>query len=186
MADILAAGTDAARDALRGAHVAFGVFDGVHAGHRFLIGKALARAAARGGVTTVLTFDIDPDELFCADRLMKLLPNGERLAMLAETGVDAVCVLHFDRDFASLPPEGFLESTFGGALPASVHVGRDIRFGSHALGTLRELEQWGSARGVEVFGYDLLTAQGEPITATRIRSLLAAGDDAQAHQLLGR
>ncbi|MFR5000260.1 MAG: adenylyltransferase/cytidyltransferase family protein, partial [Slackia sp.] len=77
---------------LAGASCAFGVFDGVHRGHRFLIDEAIRTAAERGGISAVLTFDIDPDERFHADRLTKLMTNERRIEALAETGVDAVVV----------------------------------------------------------------------------------------------
>ena len=131
-----------------------------------------------------LTFDIDPDELFRPDALRKLLSNEERLQTLAGTGVDAVAVLRFDRAFASLAPEEFLAATFTGNLPAALHVGRDFRFGNRASGDLATLQGWGAANGVRVTGHDLLAADGAPITATRIRALLASGDEAAARALL--
>ncbi len=186
MTEIVYLDTERDRQRLAGASCAFGVFDGVHTGHRFLIDEAREFAYGAGADTVVLTFDIDPDELFHPDRLHKLLSNEDRLAMLAETGVDAVCVLRFNREFASQLPEAFLAATFGEALPAALHVGYDIRFGSRASGTLATLEEWGAAHGVAVFGHDLLTSDGAPITATRIRLLLEAGDELEAHRLLGR
>ena len=84
-----------------GASCAFGVFDGVHRGHRFLIDQAKRTAAESGGKSIALTFDIDPDERFHADRLKKLMTNEQRVKALADTGVDCVVVLperfHADR-----------------------------------------------------------------------------------------
>ena len=89
------------------------VFDGVHEGHRFLIARACETAREGGGPSCVLTFDIDPDEVFHAERLKKLMDNDARIAMLADTGVDRVCVLPFTRTFAALSPQDFLQKTFG-------------------------------------------------------------------------
>ena len=185
MADIVYLDASADGAVLEGASSAFGVFDGVHKGHRYLIDQARATARETGGKAVALTFDTDPDELFHPERLRKLLSNAQRLEMLAESGVDAVAVLRFDRAFAALAPEEFLNRTFAGRLPACIHVGRDIRFGSKASGDLRTLETWGSANGVRVVGHDLLMSGGEPITATRVRLLLEAGDAEAAHALLG-
>ena len=72
MAQIYRKGSGAAaRAALAGASCAFGVFDGVHEGHRFIIGAAADAARSRGGVSAVITFDVDPDELFRPDELRK-------------------------------------------------------------------------------------------------------------------
>ena len=83
------------------ASVAFGVFDGVHEGHRFIIGEAVNTAREEGRASAVITFDIDPDEVFAADRLKKLMTNEVRIAKLAELDVDAVVVLPFSREFAA-------------------------------------------------------------------------------------
>ena len=86
------------------ASVAFGVFDGVHEGHRFIIGEAVNTAREEGRASAVITFDIDPDEVFAADRLKKLMTNEARIAKLAELDVDAVVVLPFSREFAAQSP----------------------------------------------------------------------------------
>ena len=169
-----------------GSSCAFGVFDGVHRGHRFLIDQARETARTSGGKSIALTFDIDPDEVFHADRLKKLMANEKRLAMLAETGVDAVVVLPFTREFAASSPEEFLVSTFDGTVPAYLHVGYDFKFGARAAGTVRELKNWGIDVGTAICAHELEGADGAPITATRIRLLLAKGDIAEANRLLGR
>lgn len=165
---------------------AFGVFDGVHAGHRYLIGQACATAGESGGTSVALTFDIDPDEVFHPDRLKKLMANEERLGMLAATGVDAVVVLPFTPAFSALTPDEFLKATFNGTAPAFLHVGYDFKFGARAAGTVRELEAWGSAAGTSVVAHDLKGADGAPITATRIRLLLGEGNIEEANLLLER
>ena len=101
------------------ASVAFGVFDGVHEGHRFIIGEAVNTAREEGRASAVITFDIDPDEVFAADRLKKLMTNEARIAKLAELDVDAVVVLPFSREFAAQSPEDFLDACFGGATSTS-------------------------------------------------------------------
>lgn len=183
MADIVFLDTPQDRSLLAGSSCAFGVFDGVHRGHRFLIGEAVRSARSTAGRAVALTFDIDPDELFHSDRLHKLLSNDDRLDALAGAGVDIVAVLRFNLDFAALSPELFLERTFEGNLPAHVHVGHDIRFGNRALGDIAMLEEWGAANDVQVHAHELLTEGGEPITATRIRKLLEAGCDEEARFL---
>lgn len=170
----------------QGASCAFGVFDGVHRGHRFLLQCAQETAAASQGRSLALTFDKDPDEVFHPDRLKKLLTNHDRLQMLAATGVDAVVVLPFTPDFAALNPREFLEKTFGGHVPAYLHVGFDFHFGARARGSVAELEEWATCFGTHIDAHDLKNDEGAPITATRIRLLLDATDIEEANHLLGR
>lgn len=173
-------------DALRGSSCAFGVFDGVHRGHQFIIDCAQKEATERGCTCAIITFDHDPDELFCPDKLDKIMTNGERIEALSNLGADYVIVIPFTREFASQSPEEFLASMFGGSLPAAIHIGCDFRFGACARGTLATLEEWGSANGVHVVGHELLEVDGAPVTSTRIRKLMAQGDIEEAEKLLGR
>ena len=173
------------RSLLAGASVAFGVFDGVHRGHQFLIDETCATACESGGISAVLTFDIDPDERFHPDRLKKLMSNEQRIKELAQTGVDAVVVLPFTIEFASQEPAAFLDSLFKGAVPYAMHVGSDFRFGARASGEVANLESWAAHYGMHVYAHDLKSADGKPITATRIRLLLADGKCEQAIALLG-
>lgn len=169
-----------------GSSCAFGVFDGVHCGHRYLLSCAQETAQENGGASIALTFDIDPDEVFHPERLKKLMTNEERMRMLAESGVDAVVVLPFTQRFSASSPEEFLANTFNGHAPAYLHVGFDFRFGAKAVGTVRELSSWSDGVGTEVCAHDLASADGAPITATRIRLLLADNDIVEANKLLGR
>ena len=139
------------------ASVAFGVFDGVHEGHRFIIGEAVNTAREEGRASAVITFDIDPDEVFAADRLKKLMTNEARIAKLAELDVDAVVVLPFSREFAAQSPEDFLDACFGGGVPSHIHIGSDFHFGRKAAGNVESLRVWGAERGMEVHGHELLS-----------------------------
>lgn len=165
---------------------AFGVFDGVHLGHQYLLESAIKTAAESGGQSIALTFDIDPDECFHPDRLKKLMSNDRRLEFLESSGVDAVVALPFTRDFAALSPEEFLSKTFNGHVPAYLHVGLDFRFGYRAAGTVADLGEWGAEVGTYIAAHNLKSADGAAITATRIRKLLAAHDLDEAAKLLGR
>ncbi|MGN0037974.1 MAG: hypothetical protein ACI36Y_02405 [Coriobacteriales bacterium] len=169
-----------------GASLSFGVFDGVHKGHRFLIDCAKETAHITKGKAVVLTFSIDPDELFAKDKLMKLMSNQERVRTLASTGVDYVAVLPFDREFAALSTDDFLAWTFGKSAPLYIHVGKNFRFGCKASGTIEDLEHWGDSIGARAIEHDLVEHDGRPISATRIRGLLREGDVHQAETLLGR
>ncbi len=168
-----------------GASCAFGVFDGVHKGHQFLIECAKQSAKASGGKSLVLTFDIDPDEVFRSDQLKKLMTNSDRIATLARTGVDGVVVFPFTTKFAASTPEEFLRKTFGDSVPAYLHVGFDFKFGARAKGTVDDLRFWGETNGTIIDAHGLKSEDGAPITATRIRMLLGEGDIVEANRLLG-
>lgn len=170
---------------LAGSSCAFGVFDGVHEGHRYIIARAVAAARKAGARALIMTFDIDPDELFGRHDVKKLMGNEQRINALAALDVDGVVVVPFTRAFAALEPEAFLDCALGGHVPASIHIGCDFRFGSRARGTVEDLRRWGAKRAMTVDACELLSSDGAPITATRIRGLLAQGAIREANALLG-
>ena len=165
---------------------AFGVFDGVHLGHQYLLSCAKKTAQYNGGKSIALTFDIDPDEIFHPNRLRKLMSNERRLEALLNSGVDAVVALPFTKSFSSLSPEEFLRKTFNGYAPSNLHVGLDFHFGAKAAGSVADLAEWGAAVGTHIDAHNLQSADGAPITATRIRLLLMEHDLDEAQRLLGR
>ena len=167
-----------------GSSCAFGVFDGLHTGHRFLIDQAIATKQS-GKPAIAITFNIDPDEVFHPDRLKKLMRNADRLAALQASGVDDVVALPFNEDFYTKSPEEFLATSFPKGVPAHLHVGEDFRFGARAAGTVQTLQEWGSRVGCTVHPHELVSADGLPITATRIRKLLLDCQLDEANRLLG-
>ena len=168
-----------------GASCAFGVFDGMHVGHRFLLDQAVQTKEKPDGTSLAITFDVDPDEVFHPERLKKLMRNADRLDALAHSGVDDVAVLVFDRSLFSLKPEEFLAYAFSSGAPSHLHVGEDFRFGAKAAGTVETLRAWGATVGCEVHAHALVSADGAPVTATRIRKLLLACEVREANRLLG-
>lgn len=167
-----------------GSSCAFGVFDGLHAGHRYLIGCAIDAGGA-GRRSIAITFDKDPDEVFHPNRLKKLMRNADRIEALAASGVDDVVILPFVPGLYSLDPDSFLNVTFPCGAPAYLHVGEDFRFGARAAGTVETLQAWGERTGCEICAHNLVSADGLPITATRIRLLLLDGKVEEASRLLG-
>ena len=166
---------------------AIGAFDGVHKGHQFIIGSMIDDAHERGVASVIVTFDIDPDELFLPpERVRKLLSNEDRMERLCALGADYLYVLPFTFDFAALSSEEFLDGCLGAFMDLQrIHVGFDFRFGAKNSGTVETIQEWGERHGCVCHGYDLLIEEGDPVTATRIRNLLAEGDAATATKLLG-
>lgn len=169
---------------LAGSSCAFGVFDGLHCGHASLIEHALEVAALEDLPSAILTFSVDPDELFRPD-LRKLCSNGRRIELLSQTGVDEVVVLPFTPQFAQMGPQEFMTKVLGSA-PAVLHVGCDFKFGCKASGTVEDLHDWMHAMGGRVCSHSLVKADGSAVSATRIRDLLSVGRIEQANELLGR
>lgn len=172
-------------------HLAIGVFDGLHLGHRAVIEDAARSAAEAGGGSVVVTFDPHPVEVLNpgkAPRLLTDTPHKLRL-LERELGVGTVLVVKFDAAFAALSGEAFVDSLLGNA-PASgivrISVGEDWRFGRARGGDLALLEKMGRERGFTVSGLGTVELEGTRVSSTRVREALTAGDLATAARLLGR
>ena len=168
-------------------HLAIGMFDGVHLGHRRVIETAVQSARAANGISGILTFWPHPSALFRPEQPTKMiLPAETRARVLLTLGVDAVITEPFTLELAAVPAEEFLP-WLKQRLPGlvSVHVGDNFRFGRGRRGDVAVLVASGRTHGVEVFSAPRLNLGGEPISSTRIRALLEAGELASANALLG-
>lgn len=169
--------------------VTIGKFDGVHTGHRAVIDE-LKRVAAHEGLAAVaITFDRHPlSTLSPGSHPDTLVGVEQKLALLAESGLDATLLLAFDRALAGLSPEDFVQRILVDVLRAkSVLVGRDFRFGARGAGTVATLERLGAASGFSVrLIEDVRPEDNRRVSSSWIRELLVAGDVAHAARLLGR
>lgn len=168
-------------------HLAIGMFDGVHLGHRRVIGAAVEAARSQGGLGGVLTFWPHPSALFRPDNPTRLIqPAVCRAQLLASLGVDVVITEAFTRELAAVPAEDFV-AWLKQRLPglAGIYVGDNFRFGRGRLGDVALLLTTGLAAGVQVFSAPRVQHQGEPVSSTRIRALLEAGEISVANTLLG-
>lgn len=166
--------------------VAIGAFDGVHRGHRELLSHARRDASERGIAAVAVTFDPDPDEVVSVRPALKLMSVPDRLRALAAEGM-GVLVVPFTRELASLGHSDFFDGVLAPYLDIrAVHVGSDFRLGARGASTVEVLSAWGAGRGIDVTGHELLLDDDVPITATRIRRLIASGDVAAAKMELGR
>ena len=132
-------------------HLAIGVFDGVHLGHKAVIESAVF-SGKRSGVSGVLTFDPHPSQLFRPDDPTPLImPIKEKVRMLHSIGVDCVICKRFDRDFASISAGEFL-SRLKSSLPTlrSIYVGENFRFGQKRAGDVSTLIKSGRSLGLSV------------------------------------
>lgn len=168
-------------------HLAIGMFDGVHLGHQAVIKSAVQSARRSGGVAAVLTFDPHPSRLFRPQDPVRLIMDRERrVAALLRLGVEAVIVQPFDTEFAGVEAEEFLPR-MRADLPNlhTVYVGENWRFGRGRRGDVTLLVAEAKKLGLHVVSAPRINGDGEPISSTRIRALLAEGRIDVANVLLG-
>ena len=168
--------------------VTVGMFDGVHRGHRALLDRVAAEAAARGLPAGAVTFDRHPLEVLRPDARPPLLTTLDRkVELLGLAGMDVVLVLAFTRALSEVSAEAFTAGVLLERLAArAVVVGENFRFGHKAAGDTALLAALGRPLGVEVVAVALRADGGEPLSSTRIRTELARGDVRAAARLLGR
>ena len=169
--------------------VTVGVFDGVHRGHRYIVGHAVQRARDAGLPAVVLTFDPHPSEVVRPGSHPPVLTSQRRKAeILAGLGVDVVCVLPFTLEFSRLGPAEFVHEVLVERLhAAALVVGENFRFGHRAAGDLALLRSLGTSFGFVTEGVPLLREDGEvTISSTYVRACIDAGDVISAAAALGR
>jgi riboflavin kinase/FMN adenylyltransferase len=168
--------------------VALGTFDGVHLGHRAILGTALARARAVGLDAIACTFDRHPMEILQPDRApLPITTMDERLTLIGETGVDVVVVLPFTRELASIEPEAFVKDVLIGRLRArEIVVGDTHRFGRAARGDARLLADLSGRFGFQAHVVPPMAVDGVVVSSTEIRVALQRGDVGRAARSLGR
>lgn len=168
--------------------VTIGKFDGVHQGHRAVIGRLRDIAEAEGLKAAVVTFDRNPLALLAPDKCPEALVSvRQKLELLATTGIDATLLLPFDRALASVPATEFVERVLVDTLAAkAVLVGRDFRYGARGAGDVDLLIDLGATFGFTVEVIDDVTPEGgRRVSSTWVRELLAEGDVRHATELLG-
>ena len=171
-----------------GAVVTIGKFDGVHLGHRALLGELASIAASKNLAPWVLTFDRHPDALLNPQRLKPtVIGPTQKQQLLSDGGATLVLTLPFDAELADLSPEQFVLKYLVGQLRAKVIVvGPDFRFGKGGAGNLEILRTLGSEHGFEVVDVPQVYVEGTAVSSTRIREAIEIGDVELAAKLLGR
>jgi riboflavin kinase / FMN adenylyltransferase len=164
-----------------------GNFDGVHPGHRALIERVTAKARELELVSCVLTFEPHPREFFdpqaAPARLTRL---RDKLELIEAAGVERVHVARFDRRFASLSPERFVDDVLVNGLATRwLLVGRDFRFGARRAGDFAALAAAGARHGFEVESMPDVLFDGTRVSSSAVRAALAAGELDAAERLLG-
>jgi riboflavin kinase/FMN adenylyltransferase len=173
----------------RNSVVTVGTFDGVHCAHREIIREVVRRAKARAGRSVVITFDPHPKEVVASAKgsVSLLTTVDERLELMDQLGVDLVLVIRFTYEFSRIAAgEFYRDYIVNGVGATEVVVGYDHMFGRDRQGTVQELEEMGRSLGFATVTVPPYRVDGEPVSSTRVRKALAAGDIGHATRLLGR
>jgi riboflavin kinase/FMN adenylyltransferase len=181
-------GGSAVPASLRGGIVALGNFDGFHLGHQAVVGRAVERARAEGRPALVATFDPHPVRYFRPDLPpFRLTSLDQRERLFAAAGADAMLVFQFDAALAGLTAEAFVAERLVDLIGAAgVVTGEDFTFGKARGGNVEVMRRLGAEHGLSVDPVAPVLGGGEPVSSSRIREALQAGDCDTAARLLTR
>lgn len=175
-------------NSLRGAIIALGNFDGFHLGHQAVAKEAIDWARAEGRPAIIATFDPHPVQLFQPDAPpFRLTTLEQRQELYLAAGATAMLVFHFDRELANTSAEDFVKVLLAERLGvAGVVTGEDFTFGKGRAGNRALLSELGREVGIESRAVPPVMDGGEPVSSSRIRAALRAGDPEEAARLLTR
>ena len=172
----------------RGAILALGNFDGFHLGHQAVVSRAVARGHHERRPVIVATFDPHPVRHFKPDAApFRLTSLDQRERLFAAAGADAMLVFGFDGALAATSAEDFVARLLGTSIGAAgVVTGEDFTFGRARTGDARLLRELGAAHGIVAEAVAPVLLDGVPVSSSRIRAALGAGDPGSATRLLTR
>ena len=164
--------------------LAIGNFDGIHLGHQALLERLIETARARGLRSAVMTFEPHPREFFTPTQApARLTSLREKLELFAEAGVEYAYVCPFNKRFAAVTAEAFMQRILREAMKAqAILVGEDFRFGAGRGGSAMDFAE----AGFELINLPHVLFDGKRISSTAVREALAQGDLGHAAELLGR
>jgi riboflavin kinase/FMN adenylyltransferase len=172
----------------RGCVLTIGNFDGVHLGHRAVLGSAIERARTLGVSAVAYTFHPHPRRVLEPERAQPLLMTLTQLEFAIEkVGIDLLVREPFSLQFSSMSPEVFLQEIIGSRIrPTELFVGRDFHFGKGRGGSDETLARLAPTLGIRVVIVPEVQAGGADVSSTRIRGAIAAGDVEEATLCLGQ
>jgi riboflavin kinase/FMN adenylyltransferase len=170
-----------------GSVVAVGAFDGLHRGHQALLSEVRQRAQALGCTPVVVSFEPLPRAYFSKEPVPRLSSVREKLLGFAAAGMGRTLLLRFNQALTAMSPEDFVQRVLVERLRAhEVWVGADFRFGHKRAGDVALLERMGQQHGYSARTMPAVLLEGERVSASRVRALLAAGNFGAVTPLLGR
>ena len=173
--------------------VTIGNFDGVHRGHRRVLSRLVEAAREGGARAVVVTFDPHPAQVHRPEHAPELIMGlQDRIEALGAEGVDAVLVMHYTPELASMSARGFVQDVLVDGLRASgAVIGHDTRFGAGNSGDVDTMRELGAELGFQVevideYGSDDDGGLSRRCSSTWVREALASGNVEQAAEVLGR
>jgi phosphoribosyl 1,2-cyclic phosphate phosphodiesterase len=182
------AAKSAASAGRRGSVIAIGNFDGIHQGHQRVLAFCMGLAKESGAVATALTFEPPPLKVLRPEAApLRISTNEQRLEWFAALGMEAAVVLPFTKELSQLSPNEFVDEILVRQLQVcAVVVGENFRFGHRQAGDVKLLRELGMRDGFEVIVHEPVVVDGQVVSSTMIRRLIAAGDVTRAARMLGR
>ncbi len=164
--------------------LAIGNFDGMHLGHQAMMDKLIGTAQSQGLKAAVMTFEPHPREFFTPGNAPTRLSSlREKLELFAEAGVEYAYVCHFNRRFAEVSAEDFMQRILRQAMNVkAVLVGEDFRFGAGRRGAQADFV----SAGFQIISLPDVMLDQRRVSSTAVREALAQGDLGRAEKLLGR
>jgi riboflavin kinase/FMN adenylyltransferase len=171
----------------RACALSIGNFDGVHRGHRALLQRVVEVARQRNLVAAAMTFEPHPREYFAPEQAPARIANlRDKIEGFRQVGIERVFVQHFNREFASLTAELFIQQILvDGCQVRWLLVGDDFRFGARRAGDVVLLRRVGQSCGFTVEQIAPVLLGDERVSSSRIRAALSVGNLALASELLG-
>jgi riboflavin kinase/FMN adenylyltransferase len=164
-----------------------GNFDGVHCAHKWVIAQVRQRAGELGLRSLLITFDPHPVRVLRPEAPHVLItPLEQKLALLGETGIEAALVLPFTPELARTSARDFARILARQVQVREIHEGENFRFGHNAAADMHSLTELGQQLGFAVQAYAPRLLRGAPVSSSRIRAHLAAGQLSHARALTGR
>ena len=173
---------------LENAYLTIGVYDGVHRGHKHVLSTLVDDAAKRNGNSVVITFHPHPLRVLMPEYAPpNITSTGHKMRLLEEIGIDYCFVLHFDSDFAKVPPESFFNDYLMKYFDIKeICVGYDSAFGHKKQGNLDLLMDLGEKNNFMVKHIAPLKIDDVIVSSTHIRKLVVAGEFELVEYMLGR
>jgi len=175
-------------DLPQGAVISIGSFDGVHIGHQAVLTHVVDRARSMGVAAVAMTFDPHPIKLLRPGVAPRLLTTLEqRLALIAQTGIETSLVVPFTHRLARMSAADFVRDVLVDRLAVrEVYIGNNFRFGADRGGDVELLTSLGAELGFEAAAAPLVEAEGRVVSSTRVRQAVADGRVEEVVALLGR
>lgn len=176
------------RPHLRNPVATIGNFDGLHCGHRAIVARVLERSRSIRGTSLLITFEPHPLTILAPERAPRMLATQrQKLALIESAGIDCVLNLPFTSRLAGVTAERFVDEYLHAGLSLrEVYVGENFNFGRDRAGNADLLVGWCRGLGMRAEKVAEVRYLGSPISSSRIRRALVAGEVELAREMLGR